>query len=58
MKTLQTFKCMEKFMSVKEHLVKELGALEEKQLYEVEEYITFLKFRSRFVLQLQITQIV
>ncbi|PKP57997.1 MAG: hypothetical protein CVT88_08050 [Candidatus Altiarchaeales archaeon HGW-Altiarchaeales-1] len=50
METLQTFKGKEKFMSVKEHLVKELGTLEEKQLYEIEEYITFLKFRSRFVL--------
>ena len=50
METLQTFKGKEKFMSVKEHLVKKLGTLEEKQLYEIEEHITFLKFRSRFVL--------
>ncbi|MGR3311143.1 MAG: hypothetical protein ACUZ77_10260 [Candidatus Brocadiales bacterium] len=36
-------------MTYKEHLVKELEELNEKQLHEVEEYVTFLKFRSRFM---------
>ncbi len=36
-------------MTYREHLVKELEELDEKQLHEVEEYVTFLKFRSRFM---------
>ncbi len=36
-------------MVCKEHLVKELEELDEEQLHEVEEYVTFLKFRSRFM---------
>jgi len=34
-------------MTIKEHLVKELDRLDEKQLIEVEEFVSFLKFRSR-----------
>ena len=36
-------------MTVKESLVKEIKALNEQQLHEVEEYVAFLKFRSRFM---------
>ncbi len=36
-------------MTIKEHLVKELDRLDEKQLLEVEEFVSFLKFRSRFL---------
>jgi len=36
-------------MTVKENLVKEIKALNEQQLHEVEEYVAFLKFRSRFM---------
>lgn len=38
-------------MTVKESLVKEIKALNEQQLHEVEEYVAFLKFRSRFILR-------
>ncbi len=37
-------------MTVKERLVKEIKVLNEQQLHEIEEYVAFLKFRSRFVL--------
>ena len=36
-------------MTVKERLVKEIKVLNEQQLHEVEEYVAFLKFRSRFM---------
>lgn len=36
-------------MTIKEHLVKELDGLDEKQLLEVEEFVLFLRFRSRFL---------
>ena len=36
-------------MTVKESLVKEIKVLNEQQLHEVEEYVAFLKFRSRFM---------
>jgi len=36
-------------MKVKEGLVKEIKSLNEQQLYEVKEYVAFLKFRSRFM---------
>ncbi|MEW6379733.1 MAG: hypothetical protein AB1611_09005 [bacterium] len=36
-------------MTIKEHLVNELDRLDDKQLLEVEEFILFLKFRSRLV---------
>jgi hypothetical protein len=36
-------------MTVKEYLLKELDGLDEKQLHEIEEYIRFIKFRSRFI---------
>ena len=36
-------------MTVREHLVREIGRFDEKQLYEIEEYVAFLKFRSRFM---------
>ena len=35
-------------MTVKEHLVKELDRLDEKQLDEMKNYLRFLKFRSRY----------
>ncbi len=35
-------------MSVKEHIIKELDTLGGHQLHEVEEYVAFLKYRSRF----------
>ena len=34
-------------MAVKEHLVTEIQALDDEQLKLVEEYIAFLRFRSR-----------
>ena len=34
-------------MAVKEHIVKELEDLDEHQLAEVEDYLAYLKFRSR-----------
>ena len=36
-------------MTIKEYLLKELDCLDEKQLHEVEEYIKFIKLRSRFM---------
>jgi hypothetical protein len=36
-------------MTLKEHIVKELEKLDEKQLHEVVEFVIFLKFRSRIV---------
>lgn len=35
-------------MEIKDHLIKEIDTLDEKQLNELEEYVSFLKFRSRF----------
>jgi len=35
-------------MTVKEHILNEINHLDDKQLYEVEKYIKFLKFNSRF----------
>lgn len=37
-------------MTVQERLVKEIESLNEQQLNELEQYVAFLKFRSRFVL--------
>ena len=37
-------------MAVQERLVKEIESLNEQQLREVEQYVAFLKFRSRFIL--------
>ena len=34
-------------MLARDHLVKELEELDEKQLHEIQEYVKFLKFRSR-----------
>ena len=34
-------------MAVKEHLIKEIHRLDEKQLQELEDFLFFLKFRSR-----------
>lgn len=39
-------------MAVKERLLKEIKSLDEPQLYELEQYVAFLKFRSRFMLSL------
>ncbi|MFO7882705.1 MAG: hypothetical protein R6U52_09235 [Kosmotogaceae bacterium] len=39
-------------MAVKERLLKEIKSLDEQQLYELEQYVAFLKFRSRFMLSL------
>jgi len=36
-------------MTVKERVVKKIEMLGEQQLHEVEEYVAFLKFRSRFM---------
>ena len=36
-------------MTEKELLLKELEGLDEKQLHEVEEYIRFMRFRSRLM---------
>jgi len=35
-------------MTVKEHILNEINHLDDKQLYEIEKYIKFLKFNSRF----------
>lgn len=35
-------------MEIKDHLIKEIDTLDKKQLNELEEYVSFLKFRSRF----------
>lgn len=35
-------------MTVKEHILHEINHLDDNQLYEVEKYIKFLKFNSRF----------
>ncbi len=49
MENLQLFKSKESPTTVREHIVSEIGKFDEKQLYEIEEYVVFLKFRSRFM---------
>lgn len=37
-------------MTVNERLLREIKSLNNQQLHEVEEYVSFLKFRSHFIL--------